>query len=57
MLEDKQWDENTVLTIISDQQKNPFIIKETIESIDVDWENTSEVLNQTDTMLELMAGW
>ena len=27
MLEDKAWDENTVLTIISDQQQNPFTLK------------------------------
>jgi hypothetical protein len=57
MLEDKQWDENTVLTIISDQQKNPFTIKETMESLDADWDSTSEVLNQADAMRELLGGW
>ena len=34
MLQDKEWDENTVLTIITDQQQNPFTIKETLESLD-----------------------
>ncbi len=57
MLEDKEWDQNTILTIISDQQKNPFTIKETIESLDADWDSTSEVLNQADAMRELMDGW
>lgn len=57
MLEDKEWDQNTILTIISDQQENPFTIKETIESLDADWDSTSEVLNQADTMRELMGGW
>ena len=57
MLEDKEWDENTVLTIISNQQRNPFTIKETTESLDADWDDTAEVLNQADAMRELMGGW
>jgi superfamily II DNA or RNA helicase len=57
MLEDKAWDQNTVLTVISEQQQNPFTLKETTESLDADWDGTSEVLNQADAMRELMGGW
>jgi superfamily II DNA/RNA helicase len=57
MLEDKAWDENTVLTIIEDRQQNPFTVKETTESLDADWEGAAEVLNQTEAYRELLAGW
>jgi hypothetical protein len=57
MLQGKEWDENTVLTIITDQQQNPFTIKETMESLDADWDSTAEVLNQIDALRELLDGW
>jgi hypothetical protein len=57
ILEDREWDENTVLTIIADQQENPFTLKETTESLDADWDSTAEVLNQTDAFRELLGGW
>jgi hypothetical protein len=57
MLQDKAWDENTVLTIITDQQQNPFTIKETLESLDADWDSTAEVLNQIDAFQELLYSW
>jgi hypothetical protein len=57
MLQDKAWDENTVMTIITDQQQNPFTIKETLESLDADWDSTAEVLNQIDAFQELLYGW
>lgn len=57
MLEEKGWDENTILTLISDQQHNPFTLKETTEYIDEDWETTAEVLNQTDAFRELLGSW
>ncbi len=57
MLENREWDDNTILTLISDRQKNPFTIKETTESLDADWDNTAEVLNQADTRHCLMEGW
>ena len=57
MLEDKEWDENTVLTIIAERQQNPFTVKETTESLDADWDATAEVLNQTEAFRELMGGW
>jgi superfamily II DNA/RNA helicase len=57
MLQEKEWDENTVLTIITDQQQNPFTIKEILESLDADWDSTAEVLNQIDAFQELLYGW
>lgn len=57
MLEDKAWDENTVLTLIAERQQNPFTVKETTESLDADWEATAEVLNQNEAYRELLAGW
>lgn len=57
MLENKQWDEQTLLTVISDQRENPFVVKETAESLDADWDSTTEVLNRTDAYRELIAGW
>lgn len=57
MLDDKEWDENTVLTVIVEREQNPFTLKETTESLDADWDDTSEVLNQADAMRELIGGW
>lgn len=57
MLENKRWDDNTVLTVISDQRQNPFVLKETTESLDADWESTVEVLNEADVFSELLGGW
>jgi len=57
MMEDKEWDENTVLTIIAERQENPFTLKETTESLDTDWEGTAVVLNQTEAFRALVGGW
>lgn len=57
MLENKKWDEMTLLTVISDQRKNPFVLKETIESFKADWEATTEILNSTDAYQELLTTW
>jgi superfamily II DNA/RNA helicase len=57
MLENKQWDEQTLLMAISDQRENPFVVKETTESLDADWDGTTEVLNRTDAYRELLDGW
>jgi hypothetical protein len=57
MLEKKQWDETTLLTIISDQRQNPFIVKENSQFLDADWEATAEVLNKNDTLRELLRNW
>ena len=37
-MDNKEWDENTVLTVIADQQENPFSLKETTESLEEDWD-------------------
>ena len=57
MLEQKKWDDSTLLTVISDQRDNPFVVKETTESLDADWEATAEVLNKNDSLRELMGSW
>jgi SNF2 family DNA or RNA helicase len=57
MLEDRAWDENAVLNIITEREQNPFTVKETTESLDTDWEATAEVLNQTEAYRELLGGW
>ena len=57
MLENKKWDEQTLLTVISDQRQNPFVVKETIESLDADCDSTTEVLNSNDAYRELLDGW
>jgi superfamily II DNA or RNA helicase len=57
MLENKLWDERTLMTVISDQRENPFVIKETTESLDADWDSTTVVLNRTDAYRELLNSW
>ena len=57
MMENKQWDDQTLLAVISDQRENPFVVKETTESLDADWDATAEVLNQNDALRELLGGW
>lgn len=57
MLDNKAWDENTVLSIITERQENPFTLKETTESLDTDWESTAEVLNKSEALRELSGGW
>ena len=57
MLEDREWDDNTILTIIAERERNPFTIKETMESLDADWDSTAEVLNQSDAMQMLLSRW
>ena len=57
MLEYKEWDDNKILTIINDRERNPFTLKETVESLDADWDDTAEVLNQTDANKLLLSAW
>ena len=59
MLDEKEWDDNTVLQVIAgrEQNQNPFTLKETTESLSTDWEDTAEVLNQAIVMREFMGGW
>ncbi len=55
MLEDRVWDENTILTVIAEREQNPFTLKETTESLDADWDSTVEVLNQADALRMLLS--
>jgi hypothetical protein len=57
MLEDREWDERTLLTVIAERQENPFTLKETTESLDADWDSTAEVLNEASAVRELLGGW
>ncbi len=57
MLENKKWDENRPLTIISDEPQNPFSVKETTESLNADWDGTTEVLSSVDASNELLNPW
>jgi hypothetical protein len=44
-------------TVIAEREQNPFTLKETIESLDADWDSTAEVLNQADAMRMLLSMW
>ncbi len=57
MLNDKEWDNNTILQVIQDRQQNPFTIKETTEYLTSDWEDTAEVLSQNVLQEQFMGGW
>jgi len=57
MLDDREWDNNTVLKVIADRKDNPFTLKETTESLSADWDGTAEVLNQAVVMREFIGGW
>jgi len=57
MLEDRQWDETTLVTLISDRKKNPFSLKESTESLKDDWDSTVEVLNQQEALEQFTGGW
>ena len=57
MLDEKEWDDHTVLQVIADREQNPFTLKETTESLSTDWEDTAEVLNQAVIMGEFIGSW
>ena len=57
MLDDQAWDDDTISTIISGRQQNPFKLKEANESLDVDWDSTSEVLNQAEALRIMLETW
>ncbi len=57
MLDDKEWDENTILTVIAEREQNHFTLKETIESLDADWDSTAEVLNEAEATRMLLSIW
>ncbi len=57
MLEDRAWDEQTVLTLIAERDDNPFTLKETTQTLDADWDATAEVLNQLETYQAMLTSW
>ncbi len=57
MLENKSWNDQPLLTVIHDRNRNPFALKETTESLETDWEETTEVLNSTAAYHELLDPW
>jgi len=57
MLDEKEWDDHTVLQVIADREQNPFTLKETTESLSTDWEDTAKLLNQAVVMREFVGGW
>lgn len=57
MLEDRPWDDQTVLTLIAERDNNPFTLKETTQSLDADWDATAEVLNQLETYQTMLTSW
>jgi hypothetical protein len=46
-----------LLTVISGQRQNPFVVKETTESVNADWDKTTEVFNSIDAYRELLDPW
>jgi hypothetical protein len=57
MLDNKEWDEGAVLTVIADREQNSFTVKETIETLEADWDSTEEILNEANVFAELLAAW
>ncbi len=57
MLDDRVWDGDTLVTMLTERRENPFLVKETTESLDADWEATAEVLNQLEAFHELLRRW
>lgn len=57
MLDNKEWDEGAVLTVIADREQNPFTVKETIETLEADWDSTEEILNEANVFAELLVAW
>jgi len=57
MLDEKEWDNHTVMRVIADREQNPFTLKETTESLATDWEDAAEVLNQAVVMREFAGSW
>jgi hypothetical protein len=57
MLEDRAWDDQTVLTLIAEHDTNPFTLKETTQTLDAEWDATAEVLNQIETYQTMLTSW
>lgn len=57
MLEDRSLEEIDIVKLVSDEQKSPFILKETYEYLDEDRNATAEVLNSREVTAAFLEGW
>lgn len=57
MLEDRFLEEIDIVKLVSDEQKSPFILKETYEYLDEDRSATAEVLNSREVTAAFLEGW
>jgi len=57
MLEDRSLEETDIVKLVTDEQKSPFILKETYEYLDEDWDATAEVLNSREATAAFLEGW
>jgi hypothetical protein len=49
--------ESDLVKSVSEDSRSPFIVKETYECLDEDWESTAEVLNSKEAMGVFLRGW
>jgi superfamily II DNA or RNA helicase len=57
MLENRELNESDLIQMVTGESQSPFIVKETYEYLDEDWESTAEVLNSKEAMSEFLKGW
>lgn len=57
MLENRAFNESDLVKIVSEDSRSPFIVKETYEYLDEEWESTAEVLNSQEAMKVFLEGW
>ena len=57
MLENRLLTENDLVTMVTEESRSPFTVKECYEYLDEDWESTAEVLNSKEAMKVFMEGW
>lgn len=57
MLENRELNESDLIQMVTGESQSPFIVKETYEYLDEDWESTAEVLNSKEAMNEFLKGW
>ena len=57
MLEDRALEETDIVKLVTDEQKSPFVLKETYEYLDEDWDATAEVLNSREATAAFLEGW
>ena len=57
MLENKELNERDLIQIVTGEAQSPFILKETYEYLDEDWESTAEVLNSKEAFKVFLQKW